>query len=258
MKPRPPDSLPRPGAPACPPPSRATATARTSQALTDRPSAAAAPSARPLRWREAEVDPDHGAVVALRGGRRGHGGSHDRLPCLPHRLGRRRRCHHELGIEPAQPYVDRAGSQLPGDVAHGRGEHVEQGQPGGGLQGSTEPLGEGTGFVTAGIRGDGEFPPEVVDVGGEVHDAIMAHGWRHVEPIWHAPPRRTVLTCENAAAEQEAAPPKPPLGSTMASLRHQMAHLRAASAHPAPTDQGGLPMGSARVDGCRTATFPTE
>ncbi|GGW14404.1 hypothetical protein GCM10010264_58220 [Streptomyces globisporus] len=25
----------------------------------------------------------------------------------------------------------------------------------------------------------------MVDVGGEVHDAIMAHGWHHVEPIWH-------------------------------------------------------------------------
>ncbi|GGZ76367.1 hypothetical protein GCM10010328_58880 [Streptomyces rubiginosohelvolus] len=25
----------------------------------------------------------------------------------------------------------------------------------------------------------------MVDVGGEVHDAIMAHEWHHVEPTWH-------------------------------------------------------------------------
>lgn len=133
---------------------------------------------------ETEVDPHHGPVVGLPGRSRGHDGSHDRFPLLPHRLGRRRRRHHELGIEPAQPYVDRTGSQLPGDVAHGRGEHVEQSQPDGGLQGSAEPLGQGAGFVAAGIRGDGEFPPEIVDVRGEVHDAIMAHTWHHVEPYW--------------------------------------------------------------------------
>ncbi|MFD8961429.1 hypothetical protein ACFV0W_31930, partial [Streptomyces anulatus] len=27
-------------------------------------------------------------------------------------------------------------------------------------------------------------PPEIVDVGGEVNDAIMAHTWHHVEPHW--------------------------------------------------------------------------
>lgn len=77
--------------------------------------------------------------------------------------------HYELGVEAAQPYVDRAGGEVLGYLAHGGGQGVQQGQPGGRLQRSGEPFGEGAGFCAAGFGGYGEFVPEVVDVGREVH-----------------------------------------------------------------------------------------
>jgi hypothetical protein len=92
--------------------------------------------------------------------------------------------HHELRVESAQPHVDRARCQLPRDLVHRGGQGVEEGQAGGGLQRCDEPLGQGAGVVAAGVRGDGQLLPEGVDVGREVHDAIMALEWRHGEPNW--------------------------------------------------------------------------
>ena len=95
-----------------------------------------------------------------------------------------RQRHHEVGVEPAQPYVDRAGGEIAGDLVGRGGEHVEHHQPGRRLQGSGEPVGQLAGFVATGFGGHREFTAEGVDVRGEVHDAIVAPPWRQCKPWW--------------------------------------------------------------------------
>ena len=89
-------------------------------------------------------------------------------------LGRGRRRHDESDVTAAQPHVDGAGGEFPGDLLGGGGQGAEQRQSDGGLERHGEPVGEGAGLVAAEFGGDGEFAAELVDVRGEIHDATMA------------------------------------------------------------------------------------
>lgn len=125
---------------------------------------------------QAQIDAG-GATLVRIGGDRGKGGHRyvERLgPLLV-----LRQYHHEVGVEAAQPYVNRAGGEFAGDLVHGGGQHIEQGQTGGRLQRRGQPLGQLAGFVTPGFGGHRQFPVECFDIRREVHDSTMAPLWRH-------------------------------------------------------------------------------
>jgi hypothetical protein len=84
----------------------------------------------------------------------------------------------ETEVAPAQADVDRAGRQLAGDLLGGAGESAEQRETHRCLQRGGEPLREGAGLVTTDVRGGHELPPQLVDIGREIHDVRMTSNYR--------------------------------------------------------------------------------
>ena len=90
--------------------------------------------------------------------------------------------HHELGLAAAQSQLDRSRRQLAGDLVDRRRQRVLQGQPNGRLERCGEPLGQRAGLLPAGLGCGRELPLHVLDVRAQVHGAIMAPLWCHVNP----------------------------------------------------------------------------
>ena len=124
--------------------------------------------------RHAEVDPGHRALVGLDGSRRRDTRRRHRpaarLPVAV-ALGQvvdghidRRRCHHELRVTSSQPQLNRARSELAGDLLRRRRQHVLQGETDRCVQRCDKALSKGTSFVTASLGGNRKLAVNVVDV----------------------------------------------------------------------------------------------
>jgi hypothetical protein len=149
--------------------SRTSRTASTSHALSDCPTWLAASSARAL------IDSGRRSVIrdwlSSSGASGGPGGAGGRR--RGRLLGREPR-HHELGVAPGHPDVDRVVLQRAGDLGRGLGQCLEQHHPCGGVEGQREALGGGLGLGATCGGGVGKVAAEAVDVRCELHDATVA------------------------------------------------------------------------------------
>ena len=78
----------------------------------------------------------------------------------------------ELDLATAQPQVDRAGSEVAGDLADRGRQGVEQHEPRRGIQAGGESLGDGASVVRAVLRGVHQLALQVGDVLSKVHGTI--------------------------------------------------------------------------------------
>src|SRR5205807_10207608 len=96
------------------------------------------------------------------------------------------------GVTSAQAQLNRARSELAGDLLRRRHRHVLQGETDRCVQRCDEALGERTSLVTASLGGYGELPVNVLDVPAQIHGTTMASPRLHVNPIFvprcHHPP----------------------------------------------------------------------
>ena len=157
--------------------SRAAADARTSQALTERPSRSAAASTRAFSEsgirRLIRLAPSSGSAVGVWAGAGGR--------CRVRLGGRWRRGHavdDEAGLAPAQPYLHRPGGQLECQLVRRSRQGLEQRQTDGRPQRKDEALGERLGLGTTRRGGHGHLTGDVVDIAIQVHGTSMA-------PLWH-------------------------------------------------------------------------
>ena len=94
---------------------------------------------------------------------------------------RRRGRDDELWIAPAQPQLDGAGRQLPGDLGGRDLERVEQHQPDRSVEWGGKPLRERAGLIAPGFGGDRELLAEAINMRFKFHGTSMASLWHHVK-----------------------------------------------------------------------------
>src|ERR1035437_11052578 len=86
----------------------------------------------------------------------------------------RRRGHHELGVTSAQAQLNRARSELAGDLLSRRRQHVLQSEADRCVQRCDKALGERTSVITTGLGGNRELVVDVIDVEPQIYGAIIA------------------------------------------------------------------------------------
>ena len=134
--------------------------ARTSQALTEMPSAAAARSTRSL-----SCSGRRSVSRAMSPLSASHGGG-----AVSVGLGRRL-VTTMVGLAAAQPDLDGGVVELGGDLGGRVGEHLEQAHPGGRVQRAGQQLG-GAGHVVAAGRRGREIAAEAFEVRCQFHDSL--------------------------------------------------------------------------------------
>ena len=165
----------------CPP--TAAETVRTSHELTDRPLRPAASSIRAFSCSGRRKVMRDGPVSSPSVDRSADAGRRwGQSTCrLSDRRVVDRRCRHdELRIAATQAHVDRAGSQIERDLGCGGRDRIQQDESCRRLERGSEPTGDDSGVIAAGLSSDLELVPQLFNVLRQIHAAIVTSFRRHV------------------------------------------------------------------------------